>query len=151
MVALVRKRQLPVIGGGTGVWSWIHVDDAAAATVVALERGARGVFDVVDDEPAEVSQWLPFLADAVGARPPLRLPSWLGRLAVGQVGVQWMTEARGASNRKAKQELQWRLRFPTWREGFVHGLGVEPVDRASLEALIGPSPETQGVCARRTG
>jgi hypothetical protein len=105
----------------------------------------------VDDEPAEVSQWLPCLAKAVGARPPLRVPSWLGRLAVGQVGVQWMTKARGASNRKAKQELQWRLRFPTWREGFVHGLGVERVDRASLEALGGPAAETEGLGARLTG
>jgi nucleoside-diphosphate-sugar epimerase len=139
MVALVRKRQLPVIGGGAGVWSWIHVDDAAAATVVALERGACGVFDIVDDEPAEVSEWLPWLAQAVGAKPPLRVPSWLGRLAVGEVGVQWMTEARGASNRKAKQQLQWRLRFPTWREGFVHGRGAEPADRGSLEALVGAS------------
>jgi nucleoside-diphosphate-sugar epimerase len=139
MVELVRNRRLPVIGGGGGVWSWIHVDDAAAATVVALESGASGVFDVVDDEPAEVSLWLPWLARAVGASPPLRVPSWLGRLAVGQVGVQWMTEARGASNRKAKQQLQWRLRFPTWREGFVHGLGAEPADRGSLEALVGVS------------
>lgn len=151
MVALVRKRRLPVIGGGGGVWSWIHVDDAATATVVALEGEACGVFDVVDDEPAEVSQWLPCLAEAVGARPPLRIPSWLGRLAVGRVGTRWMTEARGASNRKAKQDLQWRLRFPTWRDGFVHGLGVEPLDRASLEALVGGPPETDGLSARLTG
>jgi nucleoside-diphosphate-sugar epimerase len=148
MVALVRKRQLPVIGGGTGVWSWIHVDDAAAATVAALENAARGVFDIVDDEPAEVSKWLPCLAKAVGARLPLEVPSWLGRLAVGQVGVQWMTEARGASNRKAKQELPWRLRFPTWREGFVHGLDAERVDRSSLEALVGPPRGAEGRGAR---
>jgi 2-alkyl-3-oxoalkanoate reductase len=122
MIRLVRKRMMPVLGGGTGVWSWIHIDDAAAATVTALERGLRGVHNIVDDEPARVSEWLPYLAAAVGAKPPLRMPVWLGRLAVGEVGVRWMTEGRGVSNAKAKQELGLKLAWPSWREGFRRGL-----------------------------
>ena len=119
----MRKRQLPVVGGGTGVWSWIHVDDAAAATVAALERGRRGVYNVVDDEPAPVAEWLPFLAEAVGAKPPLRVPAWLGRLAAGEAAVRWMTTGRGASNAKAKRELGWQPKYPSWRQGFFEDLG----------------------------
>ncbi len=122
MVGLVRKRMLPILGSGAGIWSWLHVDDAAAATAAALERGSHGVYNIVDDEPAPVSEWLPYLAAAVGAKPPLRMPAWLGRLLVGEVAVQWMTEGRGASNAKAKRELGWQLRWPTWRQGFRHGL-----------------------------
>ncbi|MGH3383893.1 MAG: NAD-dependent epimerase/dehydratase family protein [Nocardioidaceae bacterium] len=122
MVMLVRKRQLPVIGNGAGVWSWVHLDDAAAATVAAVERGSRGVYNVVDDEPAPVSEWLPHFADAVGAKPPLRVPVWLGRLAAGEVTVRWMTEARGSSNDRAKSELGWSPKWPMWRDGFRHAL-----------------------------
>lgn len=122
LVELVRKRQMPIVGDGAGVWSWIHLDDAAAATVAALERGKRGVYNIVDDEPARVAEWLPYLAEAVGAKAPMRVPVWLGRLAVGEVGVQWMTEARGSSNLKAKRELDWQPAWSTWREGFRHSL-----------------------------
>jgi len=138
LVALVRDRKWPLVGNGEGVWSWLHLDDMASATVAAVERAAPGVYNVVDDEPAEVAEWLPYLASAVGAKPPRRVPAWLGRLAVGRVGVQWMTESRGASNRKAKTELGWRLRFPSWRQGFVEGLAAAPLDADSLEALVGP-------------
>jgi nucleoside-diphosphate-sugar epimerase len=122
LVDLVRKRRLPIIGDGGGVWSWIHVHDAAAATVAAVEHGRRGVYNIADDEPAPVSAWLPHLAEAVGAKPPMRVPVWLGRLAAGQVAVQWMTQGRGASNEKAKRELDWRPAWPSWREGFRAGL-----------------------------
>jgi nucleoside-diphosphate-sugar epimerase len=118
LVQLVRARRLPIIGDGSGVWSWIHLHDAATATVAALEHGAPGVYNVVDDEPARVSDWLPFLAEVVGARPPMRLPVWLGYLAAGQVAVRWMTEIRGASNEKARRELRWSPVWRTWRDGF---------------------------------
>ncbi len=123
IVAMVRKRQLPVIGSGSGVWSFVHIEDAAAATVAAIERGAPGVYNIVDDEPAPVFGWLPELARAVGAKPPRHVPVWLGRIAAGQVGVSMMTQIRGASNAKAKRELDWAPRYPSYREGFQHGLG----------------------------
>ena len=119
---LVRKRTVPVVGDGAGVWSFLHVSDAAAATAAALHRGQPGVYNVVDDEPATVSEWLPFLARALGARPPRRMPAWLGRLAAGEVGVSMMTQVRGCSNAKAKRELGWLPAWPTWREGFTRGL-----------------------------
>jgi nucleoside-diphosphate-sugar epimerase len=122
LVAMIRKRRLPIVGGGGGVWSWIHVDDAAAATVAALERGKRGVYNIVDDEPAKVSEWLTYLADVVGAKPPRRVPVWLGRLAAGEVAVGAMTQARGASNANAKRELGWRPVWSSWRQGFRDGL-----------------------------
>jgi nucleoside-diphosphate-sugar epimerase len=125
LVELVRARKLPILGAGSGVWSWIHVDDAAAATVAALERGRR-IYNIVDDEPAPVSDWLPYLAEQVGARPPMRLPAWLGRLAAGEVAVSLMTQIRGASNAKAKRELGWEPSWPTWREGFKEGLADAP-------------------------
>jgi nucleoside-diphosphate-sugar epimerase len=133
LVELVRQRRFPIIGAGGGVWSWIHLDDAAAATLAALERGERGVYNVVDDEPAAVSEWLPYLAEAVGARPPLRVPAWLGRLAAGEAAVRWMTEGRGASNEKAKRELDWRPAWRSWREGFRGGLS----DRAATPRAPG--------------
>lgn len=133
LVELVRKRQFPVIGDGGGVWSWIHLDDAAAATVAALERGRSGVYNVVDDEPAPVTEWLPYLAQVVGAKPPRRVPAWLGRLAAGEVAVQWMTEGRGASNEKAKRELDWQPAWSSWRGGFRDGLG-EPAPRRGERA-----------------
>jgi nucleoside-diphosphate-sugar epimerase len=122
MVELVRARRMPIVGTGTGVWSFIHLDDAAAATVAAVERGRAGVYNIVDDDPATVAEWLPHLAEAVGAKPPMRLPVWLARAAAGEVVVRWMTEGRGASNEKAKRELDWRPAWTSWRDGFPHGL-----------------------------
>jgi nucleoside-diphosphate-sugar epimerase len=122
MIRMVRRRQVPIIGGGTGVWSFLHVADAAAATVAAVSRGASGVYNVVDDEPAAVAEWLPVLARSAGARPPLRLPGWLGRLVAGEAALTVMTQARGSSNAKAKRELGWTPIWPTWRDGFARGL-----------------------------
>jgi len=118
LVEAVRKRQRPVIGGGTGVWSFTEVTDASAATVAAVSRGAPGIYNVVDDDPAPVAQWLPYLASCLGAKPPLRAPAWLGRLLGGQMTVSMMTDARGASNSKAKRELGWTPAYPSWRDGF---------------------------------
>jgi nucleoside-diphosphate-sugar epimerase len=118
LVELVRKRRFPVIGDGAGVWSWIHVDDAAAATVAALERGDPGLYNIADDDPAPTSEWLPYLAEAVGAKPPMRVPKWLARLLAGPVPARWMTEGRGSSNAKAKRELGWQPRWQSWRDGF---------------------------------
>lgn len=127
MLPVVRKRQFPLAGGGTGYTSWVHLDDAASATVLALEQQARGVFNIVDDEPAPASQWLPYLAESIGAKPPRHLPLWLARLAGGEVAVSMLTKTRGSSNEKAKRVLGWELRWPSWREGFRDGLeGVAP-------------------------
>jgi nucleoside-diphosphate-sugar epimerase len=119
---LFLKRRFPIIGDGAGIWSFVHVDDAAAATVAALEHGGPVVYNVVDDEPAPVSEWLPYLARVLGTKPPRRLPVWLGRLLAGEAIVLMMTDARGSSNQKAKRELGWRPRYPSWRDGFRHGL-----------------------------
>jgi nucleoside-diphosphate-sugar epimerase len=119
LIEPVRKRQLPIVGHGGGVSSFIHLDDAAAATVLAIEDGRPGIYNVVDDEPAPVREWLPVLAEALGAKPPRRVPVWLARLFAGDVAVMMGTEVRGASNAKAKHELGWELRWPTWREGFA--------------------------------
>ncbi len=121
-VELVRRRQFPVVGGGTGYCSWVHLDDAAGATVLAVEQKARGVFNIVDDEPAPAREWLPHLAACAGAKPPVRVPRWLARLLAGEVAVMMMTEGRGFSNAKAKRELGWELRHPSWRRGFAEGL-----------------------------
>ena len=121
-IEVVRKRQFPVVGGGTGYSSWVHLDDAASATVLAVEQQAKGVFNIVDDEPAPASEWLPYLAACAGAKPPMRVPKWLARLLAGQVAVTMMTEGRGFSNAKAKRELGWELRYPSWRQGFKAGL-----------------------------
>jgi nucleoside-diphosphate-sugar epimerase len=122
LVALVRARRFPVVGDGAGVWSFTHLDDAASAAVAAVEQGGRGVYNVVDDDPARVSEWLPYLAEVVGAKPPRHVPAWLGRLAAGAVPVRWMTEGRGASNARFKAEFDWQPIWPSWREGFRHGL-----------------------------
>ena len=118
MLEVVRKRQMPVLDGGTGIWSFTEVTDAAAATVAAVTKGAPGIYNVVDDEPAPVSQWLPYLASSLGAKPPMRAPAWLGRLLGGKMIVSWMTEGRGASNEKAKLELGWTPKYSSWRDGF---------------------------------
>jgi nucleoside-diphosphate-sugar epimerase len=122
LLEMVRKRRLPVIGDGGGIWSMVHIRDAAAATAAALERGEPGVYNVADDEPAPVGTFLAELANAIGAKPPRHLPRWVGRLAAGEVGVMMMTEIRGASNAKAKRELGWELRYPSWRQGIREGL-----------------------------
>ena len=121
---LVRKRRFPIVGDGGGVWSFVHLDDAAVATVLALERGEPGVYNIVDDEPAQVHEWLPVLAETIGAKPPRRIPRFLARPLAGESGVVLMTESRGASNAKAKRELGWTLRYPSWRQGFPATYGV---------------------------
>ncbi|HTZ23638.1 MAG TPA: NAD(P)-dependent oxidoreductase [Streptosporangiaceae bacterium] len=118
LLGMLRKRQFPVIGGGAGIWSFIEITDAAAATVAAVGRGAPGVYNIVDSDPAPVAEWLPYLAKVAGAKPPLHLPVWLGRLLAGDFVVTQMTAARGSSNEKAKKELGWEPRYPSWREGF---------------------------------
>jgi nucleoside-diphosphate-sugar epimerase len=120
----VRKRQVPIVGDGGGVWSLIHVADAAAATVLALERGESGVYNVADDEPALVRDVLPVLAEALGAPPPRKVPAWLAKLFAGELGVIMMTQIRGSSNAKAKREFGWTLRYPSWRQGFPATYGV---------------------------
>jgi nucleoside-diphosphate-sugar epimerase len=122
VASLVRKRMFPVIGDGAGMWSFIHIDDAASAAVAAIERGAPGMYNICDDEPAPVRVWLPAFAQAIGAPRPLQIPVWLGRLIVGEVGVSLMTQIRGASNAKAKRELGWAPAYATWRQGFKSGL-----------------------------
>ncbi len=117
-VELVRKRQFPLVGGGTGYMSWVHLDDAASATVLAVEQRATGVFNIVDDEPAPASEWLPYLAACAGAKRPMRVPKWVARLLAGEMAVMMMTEGRGFANTKAKRELGWKPRYPSWRQGF---------------------------------
>ena len=134
----VRRRRVPLVGRAGGTWSFVHVDDAVDATVMALEHGVIGVFNIVDDEPAAVSAWLPLLARLLDAPAPMRIPVWLARLAIGDVGVSWMCDIRGSSNRKAKERLGWRPVYPTWREGF-----------ATMEGIAGAGmPEASG--ARRS-
>ena len=122
MAAPVRKRRFPIVGDGGGVMSYVHIEDAAAATVAAVERGAPGVYYVVDDDPAPAREWLPVLADALEAKPPRRIPRWLARLAAGEAATAMMTETKGASNEKAKRVLGWSPRYPSWRQGFARGL-----------------------------
>jgi nucleoside-diphosphate-sugar epimerase len=121
--APIRKRRFPIVGDGGGVWSHVHIDDAAAATAAAVDHGQPGIYNIVDDDPAPVREWLPVLARALNAKPPRRVPRWLGRLLAGETATTMMTEARGASNEKAKRELGWQLQYPSWRQGFAHGLG----------------------------
>ncbi|MBS1884008.1 MAG: NAD(P)-dependent oxidoreductase [Actinobacteria bacterium] len=119
----VRKRRLPIIGKGAGITSYVHVDDAAAATVIAVERGGPGVYNIVDDEPAAQREWLPVLAEALGAKPPRHVPRWLARVLAGEMATAMMTDAKGSSNSKARLELGWEPRYPSWRQGFAEGLG----------------------------
>jgi nucleoside-diphosphate-sugar epimerase len=116
---MVRKRKFPVVGNGAGMWSFVHIADAAEATVAAVERGKRGIYNVVDDDPAPVAEWLPALAQAIGAPKPRRVPRFVGRMLAGEAAVVMMTETRGASNAKAKRELAWEPRHPSWRDGFA--------------------------------
>jgi nucleoside-diphosphate-sugar epimerase len=118
LLDLLRERRLPVVGGGTGIWSFIEITDAAAATIAAVGGGAPGVYNVVDSDPAPVAEWLPYLASVAGAKPPLRVPAWLGRLLAGEFVVTQMTTARGSSNDKARKDLGWEPRYASWREGF---------------------------------
>lgn len=122
VIEMVRKRRFPLVGRSNAVWSFVHVDDAAAATVAAVERGTTGIYNVADDDPAPVSEWLPELAKDIGAPPPRHVPVWLGRLAAGETAVAMMTELRGVSNAKAKRELGWQPKYASWREGFRTGL-----------------------------
>jgi nucleoside-diphosphate-sugar epimerase len=133
-IEMLRKRRLPVVGNGAGIWSLVHIEDAASATAAAVERGTPGIYNVVDDEPVAVRDLLPEVAKAIGAKPPRRIPRWLGRLIAGEANTVMMTEVRGASNAKAKRELGWELRYPSWRLGFRDGLeqtGGEPVGVAA--------------------
>lgn len=115
----VRAGRVPLIGGGTGIWSFVEISDAAAATVAAVEHGPPGLYNIVDDDPAPVSEWLPYLASCLGARAPVRMPAWLGKILGGEAMVVMMTTLRGSSNSKAKRELGWQLRYPSWRDGFL--------------------------------
>ena len=121
-VQLVRKRQFPLVGSGSGYASWVHLDDAASATVLAVEQRANGVFNIVDDEPAPANEWLPNLAACAGAKKPMRFPKWLAKILAGDAAVTMMTQGRGFSNAKAKRELGWKLRYPSWRQGFKEEL-----------------------------
>jgi nucleoside-diphosphate-sugar epimerase len=123
LLAMVQDGKLPLVGDGAGVWSFCHVDDAASATAIAVERGAPGVYNIVDDDPAPVSEWLPELARIIGAKPPRHVPAWVARPLIGEHGVSLMTKIRGSSNAKARRELGWEPRYPSWREGFRTGLG----------------------------
>jgi nucleoside-diphosphate-sugar epimerase len=140
----VRKRRMPIVGDGGGYFPWIHLEDAAAATVLAIERDATGIYNVVDDEPAPVREWLPVMAEALGAKPPRRFPRWLAWLFAGEAGVVMGTESRGASNAKAKRELGWTLRYPSWREGFFAAYAAsEPSQaRSSSQSSAAAHPVT---------
>ena len=122
ILKMARKRRFPIVGGGGGIWSFIHILDAARATVAAISRGTPGIYNIVDDEPAKVATWLPALAKAVEAKPPHKIPHWLGEIMIGKEGVSMMTQIRGCSNAKAKRELNWTPIYPSWRIGFVDGL-----------------------------
>jgi nucleoside-diphosphate-sugar epimerase len=130
----IRKRRFPLVGSGAGVWPFIHIEDAAEATVIAVERARGGIYNIVDDEPAAVAEWLPVTARTLGAKPPWRLPLWLARLLAGETAAVMMTEVHGASNAKAKRELGWTPRYVSWREGFAE-LAREASERAPLTTL----------------
>ncbi len=117
MLQAVRKRQYPIVGDGAGIMSFVHLDDAAAATVLALDQAGPAIYNITDDEPAAARDWLPVLAEAAGAKPPRHVPTWLARLIMGD-GLAMMTQSRGAANAKARKELGWTLRYPSWRQGF---------------------------------
>jgi nucleoside-diphosphate-sugar epimerase len=146
--ALVRRRRLPIVGDGGGIFSWIHLDDAAAATVLALEHSGPAVYNIVDDEPAPVREWLPALAQALNAKPPRRFPPWLARLFAGEAAVVIGTEVRGASNAKARRELGWTPRYPSWRKGFPASyLAISVADRPKSH----PAARTHPSASQRAG
>jgi nucleoside-diphosphate-sugar epimerase len=144
LIEPVRKRQYPVVGDGGGITSWIHLDDAAAATVLALEQDGPAIYNIVDDEPAPVREWLPVLAQAVGAKPPRHFPTWLARLFAGEAVVVMSTEARGASNAKAKRELGWAPRYPSWRKGF-------PATYSAIAVADGGRPHSTATTSHSVG
>ena len=145
LIAPVRKRQFPIVGDGGGVMSFVHLDDAAAATVLALEHDGPAIYNIVDDDPAPVREWLPVLADALGAKPPRRFPRWLARIVAGEATVVMATKSRGASNAKAKRELGWTLRHPSWRQGFAAAY-------ASLASTAGGRPRPrEATMGQRSG
>ncbi len=144
LIEPVRKRQYPIVGDGGGITSWIHLDDAAAATVLALEHDGPALYNVVDDEPAPVREWLPVLAEALGAKPPRRFPAWLARPLAGEAAVVMGTDARGASNARAKRELGWTPRHPTWRTGF-------PAVYAAIAVADRPAPRATARAGHTTG
>ena len=139
LIEPVRKRQFPIVGDGGGFFSFVHLDDTAAATVLALDHDGPAIYNIVDDEPAPVREWLPVMAEALGARPPRHVPVWLARVLAGEFGVMMGTEARGASNAKAKRELGWTLRYPSWRQGFaeVYGRAHSVAAPAPLQTRVG--------------
>jgi nucleoside-diphosphate-sugar epimerase len=143
LVGEIRRRRVPLLGKGTGIWSFIHIDDAAAATAQAIETAAEGIYNIVDDEPAQVADWLPRLAAALGAPPPRRVPAWIARLLAGDHAVMLMNETRGASNRKARWEIDWRPRWASWREGFVSGLGDGQHSQGRSQAAPGRSGDVR--------
>jgi nucleoside-diphosphate-sugar epimerase len=147
MVEAVRARKFPIVGDGAGVWSFIHLDDAAAATVLALEHDGPAVYNIVDDEPSPTREWLSELARIVGAKPPQRFPRLLGRLFAGEVPVVMATESRGASNAKAKRELGWTLRYPSWRQGFAD-LYAKPTVATSAPRSVPANVERVGSSSR---
>jgi nucleoside-diphosphate-sugar epimerase len=142
MLAQIRKRRTPLIGDGAGWWSFVHVDDAAAATVKALEHGKPGsVYNIVDDDPAQVREWLPALAEIVGAKPPFHLPAWIARIVAGEHLVAMMTQVRAGSNRKARTELGWQPRHPSWREGFSEVVHPPSAESTAAQATARPTGE----------
>jgi nucleoside-diphosphate-sugar epimerase len=148
LIEPVRKRMFPVVGDGAGVTSFIHLDDAAAATVLALDHDGPAIYNIVDDEPAAAREWLPVLAETLGAKPPRHVPRWLARLVAGELAVMMGTESRGASNAKAKREFGWTLRYPSWRDGFA--AHYSSLARADREARRKPTPQTGARAATRT-
>jgi 2-alkyl-3-oxoalkanoate reductase len=145
----IRKRRFPIVGSGAGVWSFVHVEDAAAATAAAVTRGAPGIYNVVDDEPAPVSEWLPYLAELLGAKPPRHVPTSIGRLLAGEFGVAMMTSVRGASNMKAKRELDWRPSYTSWREGFAETL-AEPQEDGAPRGSSATNGSASGILSTTT-
>ena len=144
LIEPVRKRQYPIVGDGGGITSWVHLEDAAAATILALAQDGPAIYNIVDDDPAPVREWLPVLAQALGAKPPRRFPTWLARLVAGEAAVVMGTEARGASNAKARRELGWSPRYPSWRTGF-------PAVYSGLTAPDGPKPQPAGRTSESAG
>ena len=145
LIEPVRKRQFPIVGDGGGIFSWIHLEDAAAATVLALEHEGPAIYNIVDDDPAPVREWLPALAQSLGAKPPRRVPTWFARLLAGEIAVVMGTESRGASNAKAKRELGWALRYPSWRNGFTTAYAsITPADQPTVQPAAWTSHVSRG-------